>query len=116
MELMMRNGDYVSDGAAGLCRVSGREALLQRVLFRLTARRGSFPFWESLGSRLRQLGQLPAAARQTAAKQYVTEALAEERDVRVESVTLMERDGRAMLLAELSCEGEPMTVSMELRM
>lgn len=115
MELMIRNGDYVADGE-GLCRVSGREALLQRVLFRLMAHRGSFPFWEGLGSRLWQLGQLPAAARQTAAKQYVTEALAEERDLRVEAVTLTERDGRAMLLAELSREGERMAVSVELRL
>ena len=73
MALMFRNGDYVSDGAAGLSRVTGREALLQRVLFRLTARRGTFPFCGTLGSRLWQLGQLPAHARQTAARQYVTE-------------------------------------------
>ena len=113
MELMIRNGDYVADGR-GLRRVSGREALLQRILFRLTARRGTFPFCESLGSRLWQLGRLPAAARQTAAKQYVTEALAEERDLQVESVTLTEADGRAVLLAELSREGERIPVSVEL--
>ena len=113
MELMIRNGDYVADGT-GLRRVSGREALLQRILFRLTARRGTFPFCESLGSRLWQLGRLPAAARQTAAKQYVTEALAEERDLQVESVTLTEADGRAVLLAELSREGERIPVSVEL--
>ena len=52
MELMIRNGDYVAEGGNRLCRVGGQEALLQRVLFRLTARRGSFPFWETLGSRL----------------------------------------------------------------
>ena len=115
MELMIRNGDYVAEGT-GLRRVSGREALLQRVLFRLTARRGSFPFRESLGSRLWQLGQLPAAARQTAAKQYVAEALAEEPDVAVESVTLMEQDGRAVLLAELSQGEERFSVSVELRL
>lgn len=116
MELMMRNGDYVAEGGSRLCRVSGQEALLQRVLFRLTARRGSFPFWETLGSRLWQLGQLPAAARQSAAKQYVTEALAEEKNLRVESVTLTERSGRATLLAELSREGEPLSVRVELRL
>ena len=52
MALALRNGDYVSDGAAGLCRAQGQAALLQRVLFRLSARRGSFPFQEDLGSRL----------------------------------------------------------------
>lgn len=52
MELELKNGDYLADGVGGLRRVGGREALLQRVLFRLTARRGGFPFWETLGSRL----------------------------------------------------------------
>ena len=42
MELKLQNGDYVSDGAAGLRRVEGAEALLQRVIFRLTA-----PLWLS---------------------------------------------------------------------
>ena len=60
MELELRNGDYAADGVGGLRRVRGREALLQRVLFRLTARRGAFPFWETLGSRLWALGTLPA--------------------------------------------------------
>ena len=63
MELELRNGDYAADGVGGLRRVRGREALLQRVLFRLTARRGAFPFWETLGSRLWALGTLPAPER-----------------------------------------------------
>lgn len=115
MELMIQNGDYVAAGG-DLCRVGGQEALLQRILFRLMARRGSFPFRRELGSRLWQLGQLPAATRQTAAKQYVTEALAEEQDVQVESVTLTERGGRATLLAELSRKGEWFPVSLELQL
>lgn len=59
MELKLQNGDYVLDGAARLCRVEGDEALLQRVLFRLSARRGAFPFWGTLGSQLWQLGGFP---------------------------------------------------------
>ena len=61
MGLSLRNGDYVPDGTGGLRRTEGREALLEQVLFRLTARRGTFPFLPELGSRLWQLGQLPAA-------------------------------------------------------
>ena len=78
MGLSLRNGDYVLDGTGGLRRAEGREALLERVLFRLTARRGTFPFLPELGSRLWQLGQLSAAQRQSAAEQYVAEALAPE--------------------------------------
>lgn len=58
--LRMKNGDYVPKGS-GLETVSGSEAVLQRVLLRLTARRGAFPFMESFGSRLWTLGQLKAA-------------------------------------------------------
>ena len=78
MELELRDGDYLADGAGGLRRVEGREALLQRIFFRLTARRGTFPFWESLGSRLWTLGNLPAPERRAAARQFVAEALEEE--------------------------------------
>lgn len=116
MELALRNGDYVSNGAAGLRRVQGTDALLQRVLFRLTAKRGAFPFWEELGSRLWQLGQLPASARQAAAKQYVAEALAEERGLSVENVSLSQGGERAALTAELSYEGERLSVTVELQM
>ena len=116
MELTLRNGDYVSDGAAGLHCVQGQEALLQRVLFRLTAKRGTFPFWETLASRLWQLGQVPAPARQAAARQYVAEALAEERGLRVEDVFLSQNGENAALTVELSYEGERLSVTLELRM
>lgn len=116
MELVLRNGDYVSDGAAGVRSVQGQEALLQRVLFRLTARRGMFPFWETLGSRLWQLGQLPVSARQAAAKQYVAEALAEERGLSVEDVILTQKGEIASLTAKLSYEDERLSVTMDLQM
>ena len=115
MELELRNGDYAADGAGGLRRVEGREALLQRVLFRLTARRGTFPFWESLGSRLWALGQAPAPQRRAAARQYVTEALAEE-PVTVEDVTLEEGpEGTAAVTARLRYEGGDLPVTVEVR-
>ena len=38
MGLSLREGDYVPDGTGGLRRTGGQEALLERVLFRLTAR------------------------------------------------------------------------------
>ena len=113
-ELELRDGDYVADGAGGLRQVTGDAALLQRVLFRLTARRGTFPFWERLGSRLWQLGQVSPAGRQAAARQYVAEALAEE-PVQVEAVTLEERDGRGFLTVELLAEGRTLSAAVEVR-
>ena len=41
MELQLKNGDYVPDGRGGAVRLTGDAALLQRVLFRLSARRGA---------------------------------------------------------------------------
>ena len=78
MGLCLKNGDYVPDHHGGLRRAEGQEALLERVLFRLAARRGTFPFLPALGSRLWKLGQVPGAERQSAAEQYVVEALEEE--------------------------------------
>ena len=38
METKLVNGDYVADGLGGVERLSGADALLGRVLYRLTAR------------------------------------------------------------------------------
>ncbi|MFR4560423.1 MAG: hypothetical protein ACLT5P_03860 [Flavonifractor plautii] len=38
MELMVRNGDYVSDGAGGFLRAEGTDEPLQRVLWKLSIR------------------------------------------------------------------------------
>lgn len=116
MELALQNGDYLRSGAAGVRSVSGTEALMQRVLFRLTARRGSFPFQEELGSRLGQLGQLPQSARLAAARQYVAEALEAEPDLEVGQVTLTQTGESASLTVELNWQGETLTVTAELRM
>ena len=88
MEARLENGDYLPDGRGGFLTAEGDEALLQRALLRLSARRGSFPFLPELGSRLYLLGTLAPAARSLAAERYVTEALAPETALRVEQVRL----------------------------
>ena len=59
MELKIRDRDYVSDGAGGLVRVSGWEEMLQRVLYKLSVRRGSFVLAPDLGSELHLLWREP---------------------------------------------------------
>ena len=100
MELLLREGDYVADGRGGVVRLEGEEALLQRVLFRLTARRGGLPVLPELGSRLYLLGREPPEGRLSAARQYVAEAL-EEEDITVESVEL--EQGAAGMLSLRVC-------------
>ena len=59
MEAKLCNGDYIADGLGGVERCAGADALLERVLFRLTARRGQFAPLPELGSRLYLLGREP---------------------------------------------------------
>ena len=114
MELKLRDGDYVAGGNA-LQHVSGKDALLQRVLFRLTARRGNFPFLPELGSRLWQLSRLPAAQQKSAAEAFVAEALQEE-TVSVRNVELREgEDGVMQLAVRLDYEGEELSVAMTIQ-
>ena len=88
---------------------------LNGVMFKLVARRGTFPFQEELGSRLWQLSRVPAAQRQMVAKQYVAEALAGE-ELEVEAVTLEPRgDGGMDLTAELRYQGETLTVAVNIQ-
>lgn len=115
MELKLQNGDYVSDGVGGLQRVQGQEALLQRVLYKLTARRGQFPFREDLGSRLWQLGQLPPAKQEAAAAQYVAEALSGEPQLRVQDTALTCGSSGAELTVTLNYEGTLLNVTAQIR-
>ena len=100
MELKLVNGDYLPDGRGGL--QQAEEEILQRALSRLTTRRVSFPFLPEFGSRLYLLGAVAPLARETAAERYVTEALAPETALKVESVRLREEE----LVVYLRCMGE----------
>lgn len=113
MELKIKNGDYVA-GAGRLETLAGSEALLQRVLYRLTARRGAFPFLENMGSRLHALGSVRRGQRAAAAKQYVAEALQEETGITVTDVSYRETfgDGLGEVRVCLACEGERHTLEI----
>ena len=116
MELQLKHGDYVSDGAGGVRRVAGNEALLQRVLFKLTARRGRFPFREELGSRLWSLSAVPRQQRQAAARQFVAEALAEESGIQVERVELVENGCAGTLEVDLLYGDEALTAALDIQL
>lgn len=112
METKLLRGDYVPDGLGGVVRLSGSDALLQRVLYRLTARRGQFPLLPQLGSRLHLLGRQPPAQRAAAARQYVAEALTEE-DISVTDVLLSPAsDGHIQITAELEHQGTALSVTL----
>ncbi|MEQ2444456.1 hypothetical protein WMO64_13400 [Pseudoflavonifractor sp. CLA-AP-H29] len=114
-ELMIRDGDYVPDGTGGLARAEGNDAILQRVLWKLTVRRGSFPFLPELGSRLYLLPREKPGNRLAMARQYVQEALEGEDGLEVTGVELTEEHGMGLLKVELTYEGAPMTAGLALK-
>lgn len=109
MELAIRDGDYVPDGKGGFSTVDGSSELLERVLWKLTVRRGSFPFLPDLGSKLYLLTGEKESNRGTLASSYVAEALADEVDLDIDSVTLEDEN----LQVNLTWKGESISLTME---
>ena len=106
MELKIKDRDYVADVAGGLVRVSGWDELLERVLFKLSVRRGSFALAPELGSKLHLLWREKGESRATAAKQYAAEALADEEGLSVTGMELAEKNGFLELRVLLRYENE----------
>lgn len=111
--LILREGDYVPDGQGGFSTATGAAEVLERILWKLTVRRGSFPFLPQLGSRLHLLGRVPAKEREAVAAQYAAEALSDE-EVTVQETRLTWEGEQAMLTLRLDWQGEELTATMEL--
>ena len=112
MEIRIQNGAYIPDGLGGIGRCQGADALLERILFRLTARRGGLPFLPRLGSRLYLLSREPAPQRLSAARLYVAEALAEEAVAITDVILTPEGQGRIRIKVLLEYQGTDLAVSM----
>lgn len=113
MSLLLRDGDYVADDRGRLVAVEYGEALLNEVLFRLTVRRGSFPFLPGLGSRMHQLLREKESAWESLARQYAAEALEELGNLAVTGVRVS-RDGEAlMIVVELWWQETQMMVTAQ---
>lgn len=114
MEWNIQNGDYVPNGAGSMEALKGAEAVLARVRFRLTARRGALPFLPKLGSRLHQVLRERPSARQALCAQYVAEALEEESDLKITEVILEEQGETVRLTVWLEWQGETLSAELEL--
>lgn len=79
----LRDGDYRPDGKGGFAVSEGAQEVLERVLFQLTARRGSFPLLPQVGSRLYLLLREKPSVRGSVGASYAAEALAGEEDLQV---------------------------------
>lgn len=112
MALILREGDYVPDGQGGFRKAEGAAEVLERILWKLTVKRGSFPFLPALGSRLHQLAGVPARERETLAGQYAAEALADE-EVELREARLTREGERTLLTLKLGWQGEELTAMVE---
>lgn len=113
MALVFRDGDYIPDGSGGFRTVSGSAEVLERILWKLSVRRGSFPLLPRLGSDLHLLGRAPEKEREALAERYVREALRDE-PVTVTAVELTaSAEGKGELRVCLLYEGEALTAVME---
>ena len=110
VELMVRDGDYLSDGAGGFLRAEGNDELLQRVLWKLSIPRGSFPLLPGLGSGLYRLGRARPSERAALARQFVAQALADESGL---NVTGVELGADGSLRVSLERQGEALELTVE---
>jgi len=114
MSLLLKERDYAADGNGGVAVVTGAEALLHEALFRLTARRGSFPFLPELGSRMEELRREKPSAWDELARQFAVEALDGLEGVTVAGASARrERDG-LMVTVDLLWQGERLSVTAQL--
>ena len=116
MERKLSQGAYLPGARGAFQTLDGAQALLQRVLFRLTARRGQFPFLPEMGSRLYQLcREGKPSARTSLARQYAVQALESEEDLAVTDVqwTQLAPD-RGHLQVYLEWRGEPLALSLDI--
>ncbi len=112
MSLRLVNRDYAASGG-GLVSDTGEEALLDEVLFRLTVRRGSFPFLPELGSRMYLLRREKSSARTDLACQYAAEALSGISGLAVTGATVGWREDDLTAEISLLWQGEKLTVTAQ---
>ena len=114
MSLLLQNRDYVPDGNGGVAVVQDGEELLSEVLFRLTARRDSFPFLPGLGSRMHLLRRAKPSEWESLALQYAAEALEDLTEVTVTGASVRQEDGALRVSVELLWQGMRLAVTAQL--
>lgn len=114
MSLLLKDRDYVADGNGGVAVASGGDELLGEVLFRLNARRDSFPFLPGVGSRMHLLRRARASERESLALQYAVEALEELEDVAVTGAQVRQEGETLWVVVELLWQGTRLSVTARL--
>ena len=114
MSLLLQNRDYADDGSGGVAVIQDGDEVLGEVLFRLTARRESFPFLPGLGSRMHLLRRSKPSERENLALQYAAEALEDLAEVTVTGASVRQEDGSLWVNVELLWQGTRLAVTAQL--
>ena len=98
MELKLTDGKYTAK-AQTFNTVTGNEELAQRIMMKLTARRGRFWPKPDYGSNLYKLinGEKPSN-RENAVRQYAAEALSDEEGIDLQTVEISETASDAIFI------------------
>lgn len=113
MSMLMDQKDYVADGTGSVTPVSGGNAVLSDILFRLSARRGGFVLMPEFGSRMYLLRSEKPSAWAVLAQQYAAEALADMDDVTVTNATVTAAGEQLKVNVELVWQGETLAAELE---
>ncbi|MCI8808473.1 MAG: hypothetical protein HFF21_10145 [Oscillospiraceae bacterium] len=111
MSLLLKDRDYVRDGNGGIAVARDGEALVNEALFRLTARRESFPFLPGLGSRMGELRREKPSGWDALARQFAVEALDELEDVTVTGARVRQERDALLVSVDLLWQGQALSVT-----
>ena len=113
MSILLKDRDYQPDGSGSVAAVEGMEAVLADVLFRLSARRGSFPLMPQLGSQMHRLRWEKPSARTALARQYAVEALSELEEIAVTDAAVTPVGDQLHIRVDLLWQGQALAVELE---
>ena len=114
MSLLLQDRDYADDGNGGVAAAQDGDELLGEVLFRLAARRESFPFLPKLGSRMHLLRRVKPSERENLALQYAVEALEDLSEVTVTGASVQQEGDTFWVSVELLWQGTRLAVTARL--
>ena len=114
MSLLLQDRDYADNGNGGVAVAQDGDELLGEVLFRLAARRDSFPFLPGLGSRMYLLRQVKPSSREDLALQYAVEALDGLPEVTVTGASVQQESDAFWVSVELLWQGTRLAVTAQL--
>lgn len=115
MSLKLIDRDYVPDGNGGVAVAQDGDEVLGEALFRLTVRRGSFPFLPELGSRMYLLRRARPSEWDSLALRCAVEALEDMEGIQATGAAVSRKKDGLHVTVELLWQGVtlPVEVSLE---